>query len=407
MRKILLFLTSSFVFQNNASAQFAIMNPGISVNNIEDIKTDTNGHVVFGTDNGILIYKNSIWSHFDLSNGLHELDIKAIGIYNGGFRYSAINRRIGQCDFAAVMDTIFNGIDTFNYISAININTTNDTFYGTDNGKVYLSDPSAAGVINFGPLGSVTDIGQLHNPPAFSVDFHVIATTNKAAIYQVSTGTSVIISTTTSPIPSNKILSHTIKDAITYDGTDKGLYIVDFSSYPSLGTSIIHKANASIPCDTISAVAVSDSTIFIGTPKGLAVFSNRHWYVYDSLNSNLPSNAIARLSVDTNSLWIGTSRGEICRFYFDQIPSSVKEIKPTILEYALFPNPADNYVSVNAAITAGNLELYDVNSKKVLETTFKTSNKISLKPCVDGLYFYHVSSNDNQQSATGRLIIKR
>jgi hypothetical protein len=54
----------------SANAQFTILNPGVPVHVIEDIKTDTNGHVVFGTDNGILTYQTGTWQHYDLAMGL-------------------------------------------------------------------------------------------------------------------------------------------------------------------------------------------------------------------------------------------------------------------------------------------------------------------------------------------------
>ncbi len=402
--KHLLLLLSLTAPAIRTPAQFTIMTPGVPVNIVEDIKTDTNGHTVFGTDNGVLVYSGSLWQHFGLADGLSYLDVKAIGTYPGGFFYSTVNNRIGNCNYVTAGDRLFSTADSFNFISAINANNTGDTLYGTDSGQVFLNNLS--GYLPFGPLGYVTDIGQLHNASG-SVDFHAITTTNKAVIYQISTGYGILVSTTTTPIPSNNVLSHAVQNATTYGGTDSGLFIVDFTYYPTLSITIINTANAPILSDTISAVAVKDSMIFIGTPKGLSIFARDAWQNYDTTNSNLPANAIARLAVDTGGLWIGTRGGHICRFGFSQLTGVQKNIKPADA-FAVYPNPADDYVLISTnGINDIKFSLYDANGRKVLEQPVDANEKIDLHAYAAGVYFYIISNEAGLQLCDGQLVVRR
>jgi len=381
---------------HGAYAQFTIVNPGIVIDTVEDIKAAPTGQLIFAADKGLLVYAPG-WTHFDATNGMGQEHAKAIGTCSGGFLYSTIGQRAGFCNYASVSDHTFPITGTFNYLSAINVNTAGDTLYGTDNGLVFLADATTDAPISFGTtLGMVVDIGQLHNLSG-TVDFHVIATTNQAVIYQVSSGLSFVVNTTSTPIPSNKILSNTVVNAVTYDGTDKGLYISDFTNYPSTPTHIISTTSSPIPSDTISAVQVSGNNIFIGTPKGLAIFKDSAWVIYTTANSNLPSSAITKLAINGDTLWLATAQGTICKIGITQVTNAVTNISKGKEAIVCYPNPCTSVLSVSFANDNPELvhvRLMDISGKTVRQyQTNKTSLQIPTAGLPAGQYVLELNAN--------------
>lgn len=392
MKNFILIIMLSFAAQYS-SAQFSILTPGVSINNIKDIESGTNSNMIFATEKGILIHNNGNWKHITTANGLSSDNVVTIEPYNGGFMYSTDNTHIGASDFSSILydkDVTSSGYP-YHYVTAIHINNT-DTLYGTDVGSVFRSGNGAQGFTGApqsssfsGTLGYVTAINQLNG----SVDFHVITSLDKIMIYQVSSGQTFQIA---SPqIPSNKVLSNATEGHTTYDGTENGLYTYDFATT----SKQINKSNAPIPSSVINAVAVLNGNLFLGTPDGLAVRVNNKWQTFTSTNSNLPSSDITQLAVEqsTNSLWIGTKQGDICRIGINQLPTLINNIETTA-DITIYPNPATNYIKISlpAKLQYEHLtySLLDITGKEILKGSL--SNKIFTGGLSSGQYYLHINA---------------
>lgn len=391
MKKI---LTALILLSSPAYAQFSEMKHGVTISKVEDIEVGTNGSIIFATDNGLLLFSNGVWKHLSTSDGLSELHIKSIEPYQGGFIYTALNNRIGACNYTNIVDKIFTASFTFNYIAAVNINSSGDTLYGTDNGLIFLQKPSGQYMVPPGgqPLGRVTDINQLSG----SFDYNVIATTDKILLFHSPTSSGFQVNTSTTPIPSNNVLSNAVSGSITYDGTDKGLYIADFTNFPNMKTEILNKANSVLPSDTISAIATSGNNVVVGTPKGIAIRRNNIWHAITPANSNLPPNEITEIAVNGNELWLSISElGKIYKANISDLATSVAQHKPP-QHIKIYPNPAMEYLFIDAGdVTNIKLEIFTTSGKTVIVNQFHKSTKIDIRSLPPGQYT--VSINNGTQ----------
>lgn len=387
-----IFIISSVMMSLSVMGQFTQMTPGITVNNIRDIETGNNRKIIIATNAGILVYDAIAlsWKHFGTAEGLNNNDIKFIEPYNNGFFYTSNNRHIGTCDFLAMNERKLDLPVSYNYISALHVNNQKDTLYGTDNGNLFLFNPNVQGAVTTGPIGKVTDINQFSG----SVDYHVISTTDKIVIFQAATSQGFVVSTATTPIPSNVVLSNAIEETLTYDGTDKGLYIANFTNFPSVTTEIINTLNSPVPNDSITALALYGFDIFIGTPKGLACRMNaQQWHVYTSSNSNLTDDNITALAVDMTDLWIGTKSGKIFRIAINALSLSVSN------EYAgteinIYPQPCNNVLHVKGLEEQTTYNLYSITGTKMMSEKPLLNNSIDVKELPSGMYILELNTRE-------------
>jgi hypothetical protein len=372
------FLLFTVIANYDAKAQFQILNPGITIHAVQNLKVSNNQHIIFATDNGILIYYAGSWTHFDLSNGLSTLDIKGISPNSGGFLYSGAGKKIGYCNYLTATDSIFPVSATFSYINAIYYSTADNLiFFGSDNGDTWAQNATGIHHLAFDStfgitLGSVSDINQMSG----TVNFYVFSTTNQIMLYQLSSGSAVLINSATSPLPSNNVISNAVSGSISYDGTDKGMYIANFTAFPTVTTSIINKTNTPIPSDTIKAVAIKGGNIFIGTPMGLAVRINNNWKIYTTANSNLPSSDIAKLAIDSNDLWIGTAAGGICKIGIDTIITAINNEEPRNKTCSIYPNPVTDQLIVENGTLGANISIYSLPGELVYNGTINSNKEI-------------------------------
>lgn len=400
-----------FIYPTTAYGQFLIYSPPSSCQVIEDIDVDGAGRILFATDDGILILDtNQTWLHFNSSNGLTNSHVIAIKHDANKIVFSEINKRVGTCNYLTASDSVFNSSFNYGYVSALHIDNSGNTLLGTDNGAVFLlNNTGAISLLNLGlTLGTVNHIVYITNPPVNSTNFYGITSSNKGVLFDLpSNQTQLVISTATTPLPNNNIISSTYVNNFAYDGTAGGLFIVNFTNFPSVGVSIMKTTNTPLPNDTINAVAVSGTSLFLGTPSGLAVRVNNIWKTYNTQNSNLPSNNIAELALDQNDLWIGTKQGHICKIDSLQLVSSIDDTDASSGTTMIYLNPDNSDITMHSSsMVDGYFSLYDLNGNLVLKDAISTNkNIISAKNYPEGLYFYHLVSRDGKMLKTGKLFI--
>jgi hypothetical protein len=400
-----------FIYCPIACAQFTILSPPSTCQVIEDIDVDSSGRILFATDDGILIYDtNQTWIHFNTLNGLAYSHVKAIKHAGNYFIFSEVNKTIGTCNYVSITDTVFNSAFNYGYISALYIDSIGNTLLGTDNGAVFLENTGGiVSQLNLGlTLGIVNHIVYLTNPPLNSTNFYGITSANKGVLFDLSSNqTLFIVSNGTSPLPNDNIISCTYIDNVAYDGTADGLFIVDFSFFPTVSFSILNTSNSPLPNDTINAVAISGGSMFIGTPEGLLVRLNNIWTVFDISNSNLPSNNIGELALHGKDLWIGTKQGNICKIDTTQLVNSINTINNNGEGITFSLNPDNEFITLKSIFKfEGIVLIYDISGKLITKANIHSDKSIiSTKNYSGGMYFYQVIDKSGILLKSGKLII--
>lgn len=103
--------------------------------------------------------------------------------------------------------------------------------------------------------------------------------------------------------------------------------------------------------------------------------------------------------------------GVIFKFKDSAITNSINNLKTSIGEITLFPNPNNGQFTIQSSMESGKLsvEIYNMLGEKVY-SQFNIQNpafSIDLSSQPNGIYLYRVSSTDESLVGEGKLIIKK
>lgn len=388
-----LFFVTLLFGQFSSSAQFTVYNPPV-VFSISDIECNsTLGKVVVASDSGVFFFDGTNWTQTTTVDGLPSDDVKCLNSNSAGAVLVSTASGLAKWNGTSWSAYALSTTQTFSYVAAIYIALSTDTFYGTDNGKLLRKGAAAAAAnIGFTPaIGTFTDIGHMA-PGAY--DFIIGTSSNGAVIFDAPLSQYFIVSTASTPIPSNNILSHSIEGNISYDGTDQGVYIPDFTNFPSVPSVIYNTGNSPLPSNIIQAIAVRNGVQWYGTPNGLAMHQNTTWTVYNTANSNLPNDNVVELSYDTigNVLWIGTADGKLSKLIS---PSSTNDIISED-DIVISPNPVIADVSITLPHRENaSLKIYDMSGRLLVAEPIDSGNKtINLSRYAAGIYVAEILFGD-------------
>lgn len=390
-----------------ANAQFAILTPPAVIHAVEDIDADS-GRIIFATDSGVMVYNpNQTWSHFNSSRGVTNSHIMAVKHYGGGFLYSDDKKRLGRCNFTTASDYVLG--QSYNYISALSIQGP-DTLLGTDVGSVLRKNATAVTPVSLPlPLGTLNRIMHITNAAA-TADFYALNSSNRAMLYNSgSNQVFQVVDTDNAPVYSNNFISSTIHNGVAYNGTDRGIFFVDFNGFPSAGLSWISRADGLVS-DTVSACAANDTFFFAGTPKGLTVTKDfLNWTTYTTANSNLPSNDVTELLIDNGTLWLGTRQGNICKLAISQIRLAAAATLVKDESIIVYPNPTADLLTVEApGAPAGLFELHGISGQVIFRSRLSGGRlQVSLSSQPPGLYPYLLMSRNGELLKSGYITIRR
>jgi ligand-binding sensor domain-containing protein len=325
--------------------QFTVYTPPTAIN-IRDIKFSVAlSRVIIASDVGVFFFDGSSWTQTTTANGLPSDDVKCLAATPTGGVFTGTANGLAKWNGTSWIPYSLSTPFLFSFINAIYVNGSTDTLYGSDNGRLFTKGTGTTALnVNFTPaVGLFNDIGHMDIPGAYN--FIVATSTNGAVIYDFPTGATFVVNTSSTPIPSNNILSHTIEGNKTYDGTDQGVYIPDFTNFPSTPHVTYNTSNSQLPSNIIQAVAVRNGVQWYGTPNGLAKHDATSWTIYDTLNSNLPSNNVIKLNYDSlgNTLWIGTADGKLSKF---GTGLSTIEKANELANINVFPNPSSSSITI-------------------------------------------------------------
>ena len=92
-------------------------------------------------------------------------------------------------------------------------------------------------------------------------------------------------------------------------------------------------------------------------------------------------------------------------FYTDLSLSSTDDNREE-LDVSIFPNPAQNSISIQTDDIVGSLslQLYDINGRQILQQAVSSGNDVDIATLTKGIYVYKLSNDTG--SATGKLVVE-
>ncbi|MEL0456678.1 T9SS type A sorting domain-containing protein [Flavobacteriaceae bacterium SZ-1-7] len=166
--------------------------------------------------------------------------------------------------------------------------------------------------------------------------------------------------------------------------------------FDGLNWQVYNASNSEIPLNRIENVTVEGANIiWMSTENGLTRFDGVTWKTFNTENSILPSNTINSILVDENGTkWVGTDKGLIS---FKGNSLSTSDEQNSKVQFKLFPNPANHFVTLNMPLDAINptIEVFNVQGK--LMKSMKMTNisyKMDISTFPSGMYFIQLKTTN-------------
>jgi ligand-binding sensor domain-containing protein len=401
MKKTIL-LTALFIGANLSAlfAQFETFTPPQSFEIRGMHSAFGKGKIALATDAGVFWFEKSskTWESFTTTEGLPSNDVRCLQYTEDNKLYLGLGDGSVGYIFNNTWTTISAPNNAGEIITAIQIRTTRDTAYGSSSGNLhYKTGASSFASIPISNNNSkITAIHALNGVPGQPEILIAPSEGSGILLYAPVNSFSFIVNSQGSPLPSDNVISNDVNELKSYDGTDKGLYIADFSTFPQVTPTLFTANNSMLPSDIIAAIEVNAGLQWFGTPAGLAHKNGDNWKVFTTSNSNLPSNNIKQLYIDHNddgSLWIATADGKLSRL--EDYGLSTKTINNT-LEVNYYPNPAHTSLTIELGELPANkttLTITDVLGKEVLKTNLQLlSTDLNISHLKSGVYMLSVYS---------------
>jgi len=159
------------------------------------------------------------------------------------------------------------------------------------------------------------------------------------------------------------------------------------------------------PIETvINSITPDNGTIWCNTDDGLMLFNNSQWTVYNTENSGLPYNQVNSVLIDNDGTkWIGTNKGLVSLIESDSNSKSnettaVEPKSKLISEFDLFPNPANDYITIKKSQEIQNLKIDILNIQGKTIKTFNLNNnetRLDVSSFPAGVYLVRIQQNEN------------
>jgi len=243
---------------------------------------------------------------------------------------------------------------TYDYLSHISIY--NDELYlGTNNGKVFIGTTGAGFEEKnyaIGTLGEITHIGLTSHRTI------TVLSTNGVLLDFTQQSTILPIKAENTFLPSNNVISGYMYEDRSYDCTDKGLYIADFSNPGPPSIELV----TTLPSNVVRSACVSTHSEWIATDGGLALRENGEWRNFTSSNSNLFEDEVTHVVLNqSNKLWFATASGKIGK---QTGALSVRTLNAGYADIQVYPSVFSNELRINVNSSANEplvLNLYHLD----------------------------------------------
>lgn len=294
---------------------------------------------------------------------------------------------------------------SYSYISYVTEHN-NQLFLGTDNGKVFIGTPADGYTeknYSSASLGEITHIGVTSTATITTLS------TNGVMLDFTSQGFTLPIRAESSALPSNNVISGLMYKDVSYDCTDKGLYLADFSGGGPPSLQLITAGSSTIPSNVVQSAWAQNGIEWIGTDKGLARRTNGNWDQLTTDNSDLFDGNINKVIMDKfDRLWFTTTSGRLGTMsgtVGTEKPLSKRiglEVYPTLVTDQFnisTSSEIDERISVSLWSVDGRKvrSLYDGNSQQIQVQKFDISSEAK------GTYLVRI---ETESDATGAKIIK-
>lgn len=265
---------------------------------------------------------------------------------------------------------------SYTYISYVTEHK-NQLFLGTDNGKVFVGTPAGGYTeknYSSAALGEITHIG--------ITSFATIATlsTNGVMLDFTGQGFTLPIKAESSALPSNNVISGFMYNDVSYDCTDKGLYLADFSGGGPPSLELITASSSTIPSNVVQTAWAQNGIEWIGTDKGLARRTDGTWDQLTEDNSDLFEGDITKVIMDRfDRLWFTTASGRL-----GTMSGTVSAEKPLSRnpELKVYPTLVVDQFTVDAELDndeAVSISLWSLDGRKVRSLFEGHSQKTALQ----------------------------
>ena len=391
---ILCFLVSIVAESQSAFTIFNADNSDLPDNLINVIYIDNDNIKWIGTQNGLVkIDIDDIWTIYNTTNsGLTDNDIRAIFMDEDNILWIGTYTKglVKHDDDWTIYDPLNSLIPDY-HVRSINKDINDTMWIGTTGG---LAKWDGA---NFWYTYKVENSELLgENIPDIYIDennIKYIGTINGGmSIY--NNGVITTFKTNNSAISDNTVLAidedadHNKWIATSFGGLNiytPGEVFLNFTPLTSY-ISDWSVNDVIIDNENVGVLAMSS--------YGINIFDNINWSEFTEDNSDLPDNFLKTVAVDqANKIWIGTESAGVV--VFDRtLFESVNNINN--LQISVFPNPISSYLIISGNIQEGEIIIYNIEGKIVLNQKIASNSTIiDIKDYISGNYFIKISDNKN------------
>lgn len=196
-----------------------------------------------------------------------------------------------------------------------------------------------------------------------------------------------------SGLPNNAIQAIVIDgNGTMWIGTDGG----ELVKFDGSNCIVYNTSNSGMPNNEVLSIDIDGSgKKWLGTyGGGLVKFDGSNCTIYNTSNSSLPSNIVPTLAVDgSGNKWIGSllESGGLTVFNDDGIITNYETQISGDNVVNIYPNPANNFLTVDGYSTNTSAEVYNISGKLLLSAPLR-NNQLDISPLASGLYFIKLSS---------------
>lgn len=164
-------------------------------------------------------------------------------------------------------------------------------------------------------------------------------------------------------------------------------------------------SNGINPGNYISSFVPHGESLFITSQNGIFYTDNfgQSWY---SLNSGLPNRNLSGIKILNDTIYLGTNGNGIWKCAISQIPLSVRRTNSSIQPVIIYPNPANDFVSIS--IEEGSnpvvVSIFDLAGREILSTELN-SPELDVSQLENGTYIILIRTEGKQFSR--KIIIIR
>ena len=186
-------------------------------------------------------------------------------------------------------------------------------------------------------------------------------------------------------------------------------YIFSHAIYVSTNGGISWKKTNSdnLPTfDFMRREASYEKVAFITSPAGV-FYTDNYGNRWNSLNEGMPARKTFSTAVYKDTLYVSTRRNGLWKLAIEGLHLSTSEINTIDNRLQLFPNPANDRITVKNIDPRGNynLRIRDLNGRLLIQKNLAGEESLDVQRLVPGMYLVTVRSEG--KTRTGKLIISR